>query len=443
MIRVVRRLVAHRFVGQRLTERFVVGGTGAPLLAVLLVLGGFGAATPLASTPVRDEPTLAVVAVQSLRATEVRVVGRVVAKHTALIGARVAGRIEAFGNDDRGQPLDVGSRVEAGDELFHLERRAHEAAVAVARASQARAEAALHDLRAGTRPERIAAAAAVVADVTARLKEANNDLERFRRLVLEDKTAAPKRLEESETRVLVLEAERAGAEATLAEAKAGATPSSLALAEAVVEEAAASTRLALVDLEDTVVRAPFSGLVKARNRGVGDYVTPAPFIEVLELVSANDLEISASVVEHEFGRIAEGVTEVLVESDLLAAPLTLRVDRRVGAIDPNTGSFEIRSIVPPEFADRLAPGAFVRLSVRVQGKDGGVVIPIGAVFLDGGDAYVFVARDGRMRRTPVTLGDRLSEGYVIRSGLVATDSVVVGPRVALEDDRPLPAIHRP
>lgn len=413
------------------------------LLAVPLLVFGAGAVTLVASAQPNEDRTITVVAVTSLRTAEVRVVGRVIAKHTALIGARVAGRIEAFGNDDRGQPLDVGSRVAGGAELFRLERRAHEAAVAVARATQSRAEAALLDLRAGTRPERIAAAIAVVADVSARLEEANNDLERFRRLVLEDKTAAPKRLEESQTRVLVLEAERAGAEATLAEARAGATPSSLALAEAVVAETAASTFLAQVDLDDTVVRAPFSGLVKARNRGVGDYVTPAPFIDVLELVSANDLEISASVVEHEFGRITEGVTEVVVESDLLTAPLTLRVDRRVGAIDPATGQFEIRSIVPPEFANRLAPGAFVRLSVRVGGMDGGGVVPIGAVFEDAGNAYVFVARDGRMRRTPVTLGDRLSEGYVIRSGLAATDSVVVGPRAALEDDRPLPATHRP
>lgn len=385
-----------------------------------------------------DQSALTLVEVKALGAARIGAIGRVVPKHSARIGARVAGRIEAFGVDADGRPLDVGSRVEAGSELFHLERRALEAHTAVARAAKRRAEAALADLLAGTRKERIAAHEATLRDVDARLDEANLDLERYRRLVLEDKTAAPKRLEESETRVRVLEAERARAEATLDEARAGATPSEIALAEAAVVEAEASVRLAEVDLEDTLVRAPFSGVITARQRGVGDYLTPAPFIEVLELVSTEDLEVSARLAESLFSDVLEGATELSIETSSLDAPATLRVARKVGAIDAATGQFEIRATVPAALAPRLAPGAFVRISLQHGARHDGALVPASAVFQEDGTACVYVARDGRMKRVAVVLGERLSDGFVVRGGPLPGERVIAGPRAEIDDGRVLP-----
>lgn len=385
-----------------------------------------------------DDP-ISLIAVRSPDTARITAIGRVVPKHSAKIGARVAGRIESFGVDDRGQTLDVGSRVAAGAELFHLERRALEANVAVARAAKRRAEAALADLLAGTRKERIAAHEATVRDVEARLGEARSDLERYRRLVLEDKTAAPKRLEESETRVLVLEAEYARVVAALDEARAGATPTEILRAEAAVEEAEANVRVAEVDLDDSVVRAPFSGVITARHRGVGDYVTPAPFIEVLEFVSADDLEVSARLAETLYPHVVEGTTQLSFESEWLEAPVSLTVDRKVGAVNVETGQFEIRATVPAALASSLVPGAFARVSFSHGDSKSGIVVPAAAIVTEGGRSFVFVARDGRMVRVAIELGARLSDGYVVRGGPRIGERVVVGPTGSLADGRELPA----
>lgn len=404
------------------------------ILALVAIPNAFATDDP---APAADR-SISLVAVRALDAAEWNLLGHVVAIHSARIGARVSGRIESFGKDDSGRTLDEGSHFAAGAELFTLDRDALSAAVRAAQASETRARAALADLLAGTRPERIAALVAGVADVAARLDEAKADLERYRRLVLEDKTAAPKKLEEAQTRVRVLEAERDRAQASLDEARAGATPTAIELAKATVAEAEARTHIAQIDLDDAVVRAPFSGTVTQKNRGIGDYVTPAPFIEVLEFVSTDDLEIEADIVESLFAQIIENETPIEIHTDLLPKPLSTVISRRVGAVDPATGTFRIRAAIPRDAAIRLAPGAFLRLSLAVNTRAQRLLIPSSAVVSESDGKYVFVAKDGVMRRTRVEISDTLSEGSIVKSGLAASDRVVIGPRASLADGKAIP-----
>lgn len=413
----------------------------APILALstaIVAFVTFPSAIASDDPPSSADRSISLVAVRALDAAEWNLLGHVVAIHSARIGARVSGRIETFGKDDSGRTLDVGSHFSEGAELFTLDRDALSAAVRAAQASEARARAALADLLAGTRPERIAGLVAGVADVTARLDEAKADLERYRRLVLEDKTAAPKKLEEAQTRVRVLEAERDRAQASLDEARAGATPTAIELAKAAVAEAEARTHMAQIDLDDAVVRAPFSGTVTQKNRGIGDYVTPAPFIEVLEFISTDDLEVEADIVESLFAQIVESETQIEIHTDLLTKPLTTVISRRVGAVDPATGTFRIRAAIPREAAIRLAPGAFLRLTLATDSRAKRLLIPNSAVMSESDGKYVFVAKDGVMRRTRVEISDTLSEGAIVKSGLAASDRVVIGPRGSLADGKSIP-----
>lgn len=403
---------------------------GVVSIAALLLLA-FGRADA-GDAPVTVVPARAIPA-GSLRAT-----GRAVAARTARVGSRVAGPISAWSNDETGRPIDAGSRVEAGQELFRVSPAVFEARAASAATAVAHARAEEADLRAGTRPERVAAAAAALAEVAARLEDLRRDEERYRRLVEQDKTVPARRLEEARVAVATALAQHDGAAARLAEAKAGPTATQIAVAAAAVAQAEASLALARVDVEDAVVRAPFSGVVSRRFRGLGDHVGEAPFVEVLELVSDRDLEVELRLPEARLSDVVPGATRVRMESPLLGEPAELPVARVVTLVEPGEGVFAFRVVIPEDRRRNLVPGAFVEARLLVPEATSGVVVPEGAVHGAGTEAHVFVARSGQMRKVPVALGDRLSDGVVVRQGLGPEDRVVVGPAEALKDGAPLP-----
>jgi HlyD family secretion protein len=392
-----------------------------------LVSVGAGSAAAGAQSPAIEWAVARPVA-----SSEARASGRIVPAWSAEVGARVAGRITSWGSDARGRPLDVGSRVAAGAEIFRLDASVAEAREASAKAALKTTEARLADLRAGWRPERTAVLVAAVKEIDARLEELRRDEERYRRLVEQDRTVAPKKLEETRAQRVVAEAQRAAAAARVAEAEAGATKTELAVAEASVAEAAAAVRSAELDVKDAVVRAPFAGVVVRRAKALGDYVNHAPFTAVVEIVSDADLEAELRLPESLLNDVAAGSAQVVIESPLLDEPLKAVVDR-VGVVDPREGVFSFRVIVPPERRGRLVPGAFVQAKIATSRAAGAVTVPRAALFEEADGAFVFVAKDGALRRAPVEIAERLTDSAVLRKGVAPGERVAVGPRAALKE----------
>jgi hypothetical protein len=85
---------------------------------------------------------------------------------------------------------------------------------------------------------------------------------------------------------------------------------------------------------------------------------------------------------------------------------------------------------------------FLQGDIDVAGADEGAVLPQRAVLERGGKPGVFVAEQGHMRFRPVLLGDRLSEGVVVRDGVRPDEQVLVGPPEELSDGAELPAYLR-
>lgn len=406
--------------------------TRSVILAALLAGISFGAGAAPQEGPVRAVP------VKVMDPPRVRVTGRVVAMSSARIGARVGGRIAAWGRADDGGPLDAGSRVKAGATLFSLDRAPFEARLATQKAGLALAEAQLADLLAGTRPERIAALEASVTEIDSRLADFKRQEERYRRLVEQDKTVPARRLEEVQEQIATTEAGRRAAAARLAEAKAGATATEIATARARVAEATRHVAVLELDLSDTTVVAPFDGIVTHKYRGLGDYVNVTPFVEVLELLNDRDLEAEVRLPEARFADVRAGVSTITLESALLDAPTSLVISRIVASIDPAEGVFVARAPIPPAKQGRLVAGAFVEGFLPRPDAKPRVLVPRGALVSDADGTFAFVAKDGKMQRVQVAPGERLSDGVIVNSGLGADAVVLVGPRHLLVDGAAVP-----
>jgi HlyD family secretion protein len=390
-------------------------------------------AFPRACGGEQERRSLAVVAAEGLLSGRVTVTGRVVALRAARISARLSGHVAAWGQNADGRPLDVGDFVKAGQELFRLDTSTFEDRRRVAEAALKLAQALLADLRAGEREERREALRATVAELDARMAENKRDEERFTRLVKEDKTMPVKRLEEIQTQRQVLEAQRRGALARLRESEAGPTATQVAAALAQVAQAQAQLDSVLLDLKDTVCRAPYDGVIFRRFKTLGDYLATPPVTEVLELVSAHDLEAELHLPERYYAQVAPGQTQVVLRSVLLPAPLRLPVARVIPGIDPVQGTFACRVAIPAGQLGGLVPGLFLQADLALDGTAEGVVVPLRALVTRDGKPFVFVAEAGRMKAREVELGDRLTEGVIVRRGLKAGEKVVVGSDEDLKD----------
>jgi len=402
--------------------------------ATLLCLLTFAAA----SSAAEDHKALSIVTARPMRSGEVIATGRLVPMYRTLIGSRLAAHIVDWGKNDDGQPLDVGMAVKAGQKLFAIDPSTFQAQVDSARARLASAEAALENLRAPTRKERLDVLRAAIAELDARIKDRQRDEERFRRLVEVDQTMPVKRLEEVQLELDLLKTQRTAAQARLDEALAGPTRTEIALAEAQVKEAQTLLASAELNLRDTVIVAPFDAVITRRMKSLGDYVAGAPFVEVLELTTVDRLEAELSLPEAYAPYVTAGDTRLTLRSPLLDRDLPLTVSRVIPEIDARQGTFAFRVAIPPERRGGLVPGTFVTAVMALDNRTESVILPQKAVLVDSDTASVMVAAEGKMVRRRVELGDRLTEGVIVKSGLKPGENIVVGPPELLKDGAPLP-----
>ena len=391
-----------------------------------------------APAPAEESQTLTLAEAQPFAANTLTATGRVQPLVCAKIGARVSGPIAEFGKDANGAMLDAGMSVKAGDVLFRLEETTFRNAVSAADAALNSAQANLDNLTAKTRPERLEQLRQAVAELDVRVADREREEQRFRRLVEEDKTLPAKRLEEVQTELAVLKTQRKTAQARLEEADNGPTPSEIAVVQARVREANVALKTARDDRNDSTVRAPFDGLITQRYKSPGDYVSGNPHTDVLELVRLDKLEVELRLPETYFRLVQAGQTPVALRSALLERELKTTVGRVIASIDPATGTFAVRVPIPPEQSRGIAPGAFVTAELKLDSQPLGVLVPLRALVEKDGQAAVFVARDGRMVRQAVEVGDRLTESAVVKSGVNRGEKVLVGPADALKDGAPLP-----
>jgi HlyD family secretion protein len=298
---------------------------------------------------------------QSFSPQTISASGRVQAVVCASISPRISGYIVAFGADTAGAALEEGSLVKAGEVLFRLEDKTYRNTVALAQAGLNTAQAQLDDLTAKTRPEQMEQLRQAVAELDARLADRKREEQRFRRLVEQDKTLPIKRLEDVQTEVATLEAQRKSAQARLEQAENGPTETQIAVARAQVSHAQAALNVAQTDLDDTVVKAPFTGLITRRYKSVGAYAASQPPTEVLELTALDKLEVELRLSESYLAAVQPGKTTVVLHSGLLKTQLRAPVARVVGSVDPVSGTFVVRIAVPPGAG--LPPGAFVTAEV--------------------------------------------------------------------------------
>jgi len=208
--------------------------------------------------------------------------------------------------------------------------------------------------------------------------------------------------------------------------------------------AASGMRVAERNLDDTIVRAPFSGVVTVKAAQPGEIVSPISAgggftrTGIGTIVDMDSLEIQVDVNENFINRVLPAQH---VDAKLNAYPdwhIPAHVIAVIPTADRSKGTVTVR-IALDQKDSRILPEMGVRVSfldtaAGDSGKPaGGVVLPNTAVQTAGTAGVVFVVHGDTVERRAVRLGAANGDFVTVLSGLTAGDQVAVGDFTRLKD----------
>lgn len=360
---------------------WIVGAIAVAVAAGGYFSGRFGGAVVI-------ETAAVVSAYPSQSLAQLNATGYVVAQRKASLSSKATGRLEWLG-------VLEGSRVKQGEIVARLENRD-------VGASREQTEASLK------------VALANVEQGRAELLDADSAFKRSLDLV---------------KKTYISESAHDAAVARLNKAKA-----SMSSLEASVAVARANLKSAEVAVDQTVIRAPFEGVVLTKNANVGDNITPFSSAAdskgaVVTIADMATLEVEADVSESAIGRIRTGQP---CEIQLDAIPGE-RFAGLVSRIVPTVDRAKATVLVKVRFAgrdarvlpDMSAKVAFLERELRADEKTPVTAVLPAAIMVRDGASYLYVLREDRVTLTKVDTGAKLAD-------LVEVRGVKVGERVALK-----------
>lgn len=365
-----------------------------------LVLGGAVAAAFLFGR----EPEAVVVRTARVRAaamsagtTVLNASGYVTARRQATVSSKMAGQITEIS-------IEEGMAVTAGQVLARLDSSNLERSL---RLAEAQADSARKSLL----------------EVEAQIAEAGLRQERTRRLVAE-RVLGQADLDAVDGEVATLEARR------------NRQREDIGVAERQVD-------VIRQQMEDTVIRAPFDGVITAKNAQPGEMMSPiaggAGFTRtgIGTIVDMDSREIEVDVNEAYINRVSPGQPVSAVLDSYPDSEIPARVIAIIPTADRDRATVRVR-IGFEELEPRILPDMGVRVSFRTteaapRQAAGGLLVPRAAVFADTGRDLVYLVRAGRVQRRAVRLGDPRDDEVFVLSGLAEGDRVVVAGPAELAD----------
>jgi len=328
----------------------------------------------------------------------IRVSGTLTAQEQAQVAAEVAGRIVAT-------PVERGSRVGANDDLVRIAATEGEAQAQEAQANAAQIEARL-GISAGEpfAVERVPE----VANARATLQLSKTEFDRA--------TTLHGQLLLSQAEFDQRKAQMEASERQYEVARNAAAQQYQALLGA-----RARVTIAKKALDDTVVRAPFTGVVGERFVSVGDYVTRGT--KVASVMRVDPLRVELTVPEQYVSAVATGRAVTLEVDAYPGETFTGEVRYVSPSVVTETRALTIEAVVPNS-AGRLKPGFFATALIEQAQMLPAVLVPVTAVRTVSGTSRVFVVNGDRAEERIITTGATVGDRVEISSGLKKGEKVV-------------------
>lgn len=205
------------------------------------------------------------------------------------------------------------------------------------------------------------------------------------------------------------------------------------------KQAEVDTEQAALNLGYTEVKAPFDGIVTARQVSIGELVGGGGATTTLAtIVELDPIYVDFSVGERDVQRIRAGIAaRGMTAEELRKIPVEIGLESETGyphagmldyaapSVTATTGTLSVRAVFPNK-SRVLLPGYFVRVRVPLATDPDRLLVPDRAVGSDQGGRYVLIAdKDDVVRQRPVEIGRQVGTMRVIEKGIEPGDRVLV------------------
>jgi RND family efflux transporter MFP subunit len=324
--------------------------------------------------------------------------GYVIARRQATVSSKISGKLAEV-------LIEEGVRVDAGQVLARLDDADAKAQLDLAQA-------------------RLSAARSQLDQIRIQLEQTRRDLKRQEELDAR-KLTSEESLENARTQV---ESRSAQLEAQQSQ----------------VRVAEAERQVAQVAYDNTIVRAPFTGVVVAKTAQLGEIVSPMSAgggftrTGIGTIVDMDSLEIEVDVNESFINRVkpdqaVQAVLDAYPEWKIPASVIAI-----IPTADRSKATVKVRIAIAQK-DPRLLPEMGVRVSFLEEVSAGGaqateeVLVPTSAIVEREDDSLVFVLDGDRVRERRVALGEVVGDRRQITKGLAVGDRVVRDPPPGLKD----------
>jgi RND family efflux transporter MFP subunit len=314
--------------------------------------------------------------------------GYVTARRAATVSSKVTGKVMEV-------LVEEGMHVKEGQVLARIDDTNVKASLKLAEAQ-------------------LASARAAQAETKARIKEADLNLRRIAELAKNNISAQ--------------------ADLDHAEADAAALNARLAQQEADIIVAERTVATWQQQLEDTVVRAPYSGIVTTKNAQAGEMISPlsagGQFTRtgICTIVDMESLEIEIDVNESYINRVqptqpVEATLDAYPEWKIPCKVIAIipTADRQKSTVKVRVGFDKLDSRILPEMGVKVA---FRESAGPVPAVARNVLVPKSAVQQQEGRDVVLVVQNGRAERRAVTVHSTTADEAIIGSGLAAGEKII-------------------
>ncbi len=366
---------------------WIIAGILLATLILFVVLRGGGTTQVEAGVVANAYPAQAITA---LNAT-----GRVTAQRKAAVSTKATGRLEFLG-------VQEGSVVKSGDILARIESKD-----VTATEDQARAG--------------VQAAKANLEQGLAEMRDAQSNLTRSEDLAKKNFIS--------------------GASLDTAKARFDKAKAVVASLNGAIGVAQANLRATAVAVEQTLIRAPFDGVVLTKNANVGDIITPFSSAAdskgaVVNMADMSTLEVEADVSETSISKISVGQP---VQIQLDAFP-DLRIPGKVSRTVPTVDRSKATLLVKIEFIERdprvlpdmSAKVSFLTRPLTEAEKTPVTAVQSSAVTKRDGKDVVFVIENDIAKQTAIVVAGKIGD-LVQVSGVKPGEKVVISPGEKLKD----------
>jgi HlyD family secretion protein len=194
-------------------------------------------------------------------------------------------------------------------------------------------------------------------------------------------------------------------------------------------------------LDDTIIRAPFAGVVTAKNAQPGEMISPMSVggftrTGICTIVDMSSLEIEVDVSESYINRVQAGMPVEATLDSYADWKIPAKVIAIIPTADRQKATVKVR-VGFEELDPRILPDMGVKVAFQKVGEEptqlAGIDVTQKAIATDNGRDVVWLVREGKAERRAVTLGERKGDSVLVLAGLAGGERVVIDPPATLKD----------